>query len=78
MIRPALVSIFENLGEVGVKATFSLVQSGNDAAVALAEAVGGTVDQFVVMMNRQAQAFGLCVARHQRGLHKCAVVPRRH
>ncbi|HEY8708343.1 MAG TPA: D-alanyl-D-alanine carboxypeptidase family protein [Burkholderiaceae bacterium] len=36
-----------------------IVQSGNDAAVALAEAVGGTVDQFVVLMNRQAQAFGL-------------------
>jgi D-alanyl-D-alanine carboxypeptidase (penicillin-binding protein 5/6) len=36
-----------------------IVQSGNDAAVALAEAVGGTLDQFVVMMNRQAQAFGL-------------------
>ena len=36
-----------------------IVQSGNDAAVALAEAVGGTLDQFVVLMNRQAQAFGL-------------------
>ena len=36
-----------------------IVQSGNDAAVALAEAVGGTLDQFVAMMNRQAQAFGL-------------------
>lgn len=36
-----------------------IVQSGNDASVALAEAVGGTVDQFVTMMNRQAQAFGL-------------------
>lgn len=36
-----------------------IVQSGNDAAVALAEAVGGTIDQFVVLMNRQAQAFGL-------------------
>ncbi|WP_088283445.1 D-alanyl-D-alanine carboxypeptidase family protein [Ideonella sp. A 288] len=33
--------------------------SGNDAAVALAEAVGGTLDQFVAMMNRQAQAWGL-------------------
>ena len=33
--------------------------SGNDAAVALAEAVGGTLDQFVGMMNRQAQAWGL-------------------
>ena len=36
-----------------------IVQSGNDAAVALAEAVGGTLDQFVGMMNRQALAFGL-------------------
>jgi D-alanyl-D-alanine carboxypeptidase (penicillin-binding protein 5/6) len=36
-----------------------IVQSGNDAAVALAELVGGTVDQFVAMMNRQAVAFGL-------------------
>jgi D-alanyl-D-alanine carboxypeptidase (penicillin-binding protein 5/6) len=33
--------------------------SGNDAAVALAEAVGGTLDTFVAMMNRQAQAWGL-------------------
>jgi D-alanyl-D-alanine carboxypeptidase (penicillin-binding protein 5/6) len=36
-----------------------IVQSGNDASVALAEAVGGTLDQFVAMMNRQAQAFGM-------------------
>ncbi len=36
-----------------------IVQSGNDAAVALAEGVGGTVETFVGMMNRQAQAFGL-------------------
>jgi D-alanyl-D-alanine carboxypeptidase (penicillin-binding protein 5/6) len=35
------------------------VQSGNDASVALAEAVGGTLEQFVAMMNRQAQAWGL-------------------
>ncbi|HZV91603.1 MAG TPA: D-alanyl-D-alanine carboxypeptidase family protein [Caldimonas sp.] len=33
--------------------------SGNDAAVALAEGVAGSVDNFVVMMNRQAQAMGL-------------------
>ena len=33
--------------------------SGNDAAVALAETVGGTLDGFVGMMNRQAQAWGL-------------------
>lgn len=36
-----------------------IVQSGNDASVALAEAVGGSVEGFVAMMNRQAQAFGL-------------------
>ena len=36
-----------------------IVQSGNDAAVALAEGVGGSVETFVGMMNRQSQAFGL-------------------
>ena len=33
--------------------------SGNDAAVALAEGVAGSLDVFVGMMNRQAQAWGL-------------------
>lgn len=36
-----------------------IIQSGNDAAVVLAEGVGGTLEQFVAMMNRQAQVFGL-------------------
>jgi len=36
-----------------------IVDSGNDASVALAEAVGGSVDAYVGMMNRQAQAWGL-------------------
>lgn len=36
-----------------------IVQSGNDASVALAEGVSGTVEQFVDLMNRQAQAWGL-------------------
>jgi serine-type D-Ala-D-Ala carboxypeptidase (penicillin-binding protein 5/6) len=36
-----------------------IVVSGNDASVALAEAVGGSVETFVAMMNRQAQAWGL-------------------
>ncbi len=36
-----------------------IVQSGNDATIALAEGVGGSVENFVAMMNRQAQAFGL-------------------
>jgi D-alanyl-D-alanine carboxypeptidase (penicillin-binding protein 5/6) len=36
-----------------------IVDSGNDAAVALAENVGGSLDAFVATMNRQAQAWGL-------------------
>jgi serine-type D-Ala-D-Ala carboxypeptidase (penicillin-binding protein 5/6) len=36
-----------------------IIQSGNDAAVALAEGVGGTVENFVQLMNRQVQAWGL-------------------
>src|SRR5437868_2149409 len=36
-----------------------LGQSGNYAAVELAEGVGGSVEEFVAMMNRQAQAWGL-------------------
>ena len=35
------------------------VVSGNDAAVALAEGAGDSVENFVAMMNRQAQAWGL-------------------
>jgi D-alanyl-D-alanine carboxypeptidase (penicillin-binding protein 5/6) len=36
-----------------------MIQSGNDAAVALAEAVAGTEDAFVVLMNREAQRMGM-------------------
>ena len=36
-----------------------IVQSGNDATIALAEGVGGTVEQFVRMMNAQAKMLGL-------------------
>ena len=36
-----------------------IVQSGNDASVALAEGVAGSVENFVSIMNRQAQAWGL-------------------
>jgi len=36
-----------------------IVQSGNDATVALAEGVGGTVERFVQLMNEQAKAMGL-------------------
>ena len=36
-----------------------IVQSGNDATIALAEGVGGTVEHFVQMMNAQAKLLGL-------------------
>jgi len=36
-----------------------IVQSGNDAAIALAEGTSGTVELFVAQMNRQAAAWGL-------------------
>lgn len=36
-----------------------IVQSGNDASVALAEAVAGAEDTFVVLMNREAERMGL-------------------
>src|SRR5437868_3428870 len=36
-----------------------IVQSGNDAALALAEAVGGSEEGFVAMMNREAQQLGM-------------------
>lgn len=36
-----------------------IVQSGNDATVALAEGVGGTVERFVQLMNDQAKALGM-------------------
>ncbi len=36
-----------------------IVQSGNDATVALAEGVGGTYEHFVQLMNEQAKGMGL-------------------
>ena len=36
-----------------------IVQSGNDASMALAEGVGGTAEHFVEMMNAQAKALGM-------------------
>lgn len=36
-----------------------IVQSGNDAAVALAEGVGGSVERFVQLMNDQAKVLGM-------------------
>lgn len=36
-----------------------IVQSGNDATMALAEGVGGSADHFVQLMNEQAKALGM-------------------
>src|SRR3954471_704091 len=36
-----------------------IVQSGNDATVALAEGVGGTIEHFVELMNQQAKVLGM-------------------
>src|SRR6202165_5355446 len=40
-----------------------VVQSGNDAAIALAEAVAGSEEAFVALMNRQAERLGLAPSR---------------
>jgi serine-type D-Ala-D-Ala carboxypeptidase (penicillin-binding protein 5/6) len=42
-----------------------IVQSGNDATVALAEGVAGTVDRFVQMMNDQAKVLGMKNTRYK-------------
>ena len=42
-----------------------VVQSGNDATVALAEGVGGTVERFVELMNAQAKAQGMTATTYK-------------
>jgi serine-type D-Ala-D-Ala carboxypeptidase (penicillin-binding protein 5/6) len=56
-----------------------LLPSGNDAAIALAQRVSGTVERFVQRMNEQARAFGLACTRfsspsgfEDAGNHSCA------
>ncbi len=54
--------MFANVGsQVSVENLLQglIVQSGNDAAVALAEEVGGTEDTFTELMNQYAQKLGL-------------------
>ncbi|HEY8189199.1 MAG TPA: D-alanyl-D-alanine carboxypeptidase family protein, partial [Micavibrio sp.] len=36
-----------------------IIQSGNDAAIALAEGVGGTEDNFALMLNKKAEELGM-------------------
>ena len=56
-----------------------LLPSGNDAAIALAQGVSGTVPRFVQAMNAEARRLGLSCTRfssphglHDRGNHSCA------
>jgi D-alanyl-D-alanine carboxypeptidase len=56
-----------------------LIVSGNDAAIALAQRIGGSVPKFVAMMNDKARALGLRCTRYaapdgftDRGNHSCA------
>ena len=42
-----------------------IVQSGNDATVALAEGVAGSVERFVELMNQQARLLGLANTRYR-------------
>jgi D-alanyl-D-alanine carboxypeptidase (penicillin-binding protein 5/6) len=42
-----------------------IVQSGNDATVALAEGVGGSVERFVQLMNTQAKALGMTATTYR-------------
>lgn len=63
--RAAIGSGARALAPVGAQLTVTELLRGmavlgaNDAAVALAEGVAGSVDDFVARMNRQAQAWGL-------------------
>jgi serine-type D-Ala-D-Ala carboxypeptidase (penicillin-binding protein 5/6) len=41
-----------------------IIQSGNDAAIALAEAIGGSEDQFATMMNNQAKKLGMSATHY--------------
>lgn len=41
-----------------------IVQSGNDATIALAEGVAGSVERFVELMNQQARALGMTRTRY--------------
>jgi serine-type D-Ala-D-Ala carboxypeptidase (penicillin-binding protein 5/6) len=41
-----------------------IIQSGNDAAIALAEAIAGSEDQFALMMNQQAKKLGMTASHY--------------
>jgi D-alanyl-D-alanine carboxypeptidase len=74
------VGLFRRGKRVGVETMLNglLLPSGNDAAIALAQEVSGTVPRFVALMNRRARAMGLTCTRFSapdgftnRGNHSC-------
>lgn len=42
-----------------------IIQSGNDAAIALSEAIGGSEDQFAMMMNAQGKKLGMTASHYK-------------
>jgi D-alanyl-D-alanine carboxypeptidase (penicillin-binding protein 5/6) len=52
-----------------------IIQSGNDAAIALAEAVAGSEAQFAIMMNQQAQKIGM---RHTHYMNSTGLPDENH
>lgn len=42
-----------------------IIQSGNDAAIAIAEAIGGSEEQFSTMMNEQAKKLGMRATQYK-------------
>ena len=74
------VGLFRRGRRVGVETMLNglLLPSGNDAAIALAQRVSGTLPRFVALMNRRARAMGLTCTRFaapdgftDRGNHSC-------
>ena len=74
------VGLFRRGRRVGVETMLNglLLPSGNDAAIALAQKVSGTVPRFVALMNRHARAMGLICTHFSapdgftdRGNHSC-------
>jgi D-alanyl-D-alanine carboxypeptidase (penicillin-binding protein 5/6) len=74
------VGLFRRGRRVGVETMLNglLLPSGNDAAIALAQRVSGTLPRFVALMNRRARAMGLTCTHFSapdgftdRGNHSC-------
>jgi D-alanyl-D-alanine carboxypeptidase (penicillin-binding protein 5/6) len=78
--RGSGVGLFRRGRRVGVETMLHglLLPSGNDAAIALAQRTGGSVKEFVALMNRRARAMGLACTHFSspdgfvnRGNHSC-------